>query len=556
MALVSGPGTKPKKLQINGQFKQPGREPRRWWHVLIAPLVVIGVALVAAIVVGAVALIAKPSVTADPVALARVSLPFGSGSIERVSAVGGREQKAIPVSVRGDQIWPKQLLRVGEHVTVYVVVKRPGWIAWLHGDTERLQLSLTTPAALLRAQYVTVSHGRPLTVAFTQPVSVFAVGSTPALGHHVLATPSATVSVVTHASAGSVYVAGAPRSWEAPRPALLSWFPAGAAATAVAYPVPGSVIGPQTPITLTFSKTVSQALGSDSPPVTPDTPGTWHTVNSHTIVFRPEGYGYGLGATVRVALPAGVHLVGGVNSTSDPTGTWSVPGGSTLRLQQLLATLGYLPVSFTDTGTQVADTMQGQETAAIHPPKGTFGWRYPNTPSALQGMWEPGASGEMTKGAIMAFENDQGMTTDGLPGPGVWKALIAAVLAGHSSTFGYTFVSVSEGSPEGIDVWHNGKTVVTGPVNTGISVAPTAQGVFAVYEHLTVTTMSGLNPDGTPYSDPGIPWVSYFNGGDALHGFIRASYGFPQSLGCVEMPYAEAGEVWPYTPIGTIVDVA
>jgi lipoprotein-anchoring transpeptidase ErfK/SrfK len=67
--------------------------------------------------------------------------------------------------------------------------------------------------------------------------------------------------------------------------------------------------------------------------------------------------------------------------------------------------------------------------------------------------------------------------------------------------------------------------------------------------------MSGTNPDGSTYSDPGIPWVSYFNGGDALHGFIRASYGFPQSLGCVEMPYATAGEVFPYTPIGTIVHV-
>jgi lipoprotein-anchoring transpeptidase ErfK/SrfK len=67
--------------------------------------------------------------------------------------------------------------------------------------------------------------------------------------------------------------------------------------------------------------------------------------------------------------------------------------------------------------------------------------------------------------------------------------------------------------------------------------------------------MTGVNPDGTPYSDPGIPWVSYFNGGDALHGFIRASYGFPQSLGCVEMPYANAARVYPFTPIGTLVNV-
>ncbi len=70
------------------------------------------------------------------------------------------------------------------------------------------------------------------------------------------------------------------------------------------------------------------------------------------------------------------------------------------------------------------------------------------------------------------------------------------------------------------------------------------------------TTMSGTNPDGSHYSDPGIPYVSYFNGGDALHGFLRAQYGLPQSLGCVEMSYADAGQVYPYTPIGTLVNVA
>jgi lipoprotein-anchoring transpeptidase ErfK/SrfK len=68
--------------------------------------------------------------------------------------------------------------------------------------------------------------------------------------------------------------------------------------------------------------------------------------------------------------------------------------------------------------------------------------------------------------------------------------------------------------------------------------------------------MTGTNPDGSHYSDPGIPWVSYFNGGDALHGFVRAHYGFPQSDGCVEMPPANAAVVYPLTPIGTLVTVA
>jgi hypothetical protein len=40
-----------------------------------------------------------------------------------------------------------------------------------------------------------------------------------------------------------------------------------------------------------------------------------------------------------------------------------------------------------------------------------------------------------------------------------------------------------------------------------------------------------------------------------LHGFIRASYGSPQSNGCVEMSYADAALVWPLTPIGTLVTI-
>jgi peptidoglycan hydrolase-like protein with peptidoglycan-binding domain len=170
-------------------------------------------------------------------------------------------------------------------------------------------------------------------------------------------------------------------------------------------------------------------------------------------------------------------------------------------------------------------------------------------------MWAPGSFGEVTKGALMAFQNDHGMTADGVPGPAAWKALITAAVSGHPSSFGYTWVDVSL-SGQKLTLWHSGKTVMTTAVNTGIPSRPTDPGTFAVYEHLRVTTMSGTNPDGSHYNDPGIQFVSYFNGGDALHAFTRAQYGFPQSLGCVEMALGPAGQVWPYTPIGTIGHVA
>ena len=73
-----------------------------------------------------------------------------------------------------------------------------------------------------------------------------------------------------------------------------------------------------------------------------------------------------------------------------------------------------------------------------------------------------------------------------------------------------------------------------------------------MYEHVYYTEMKGTDVDGTKYVDP-IYWASYFNGGEAMHAYPRASYGFPQSNGCVEMNPATAKLVYPYTPIGTPV---
>jgi peptidoglycan hydrolase-like protein with peptidoglycan-binding domain len=524
--------------------------------VLIAGAVVVAV-LVAAGAAAAVFATAKAQLTGDPQALAHVALPLGAGTIERVAVAGGPTERDVPVTVRDGRIYPVGLIPADDRLSVEVTVRRPGWIAWLAGRTERLRLTLTAPAASLRSHFLTVAHGARPTLHFKAPIEVFATGPAGHLVSHVLPSPTSVVVLPDTAVAGTAYVSAAPRRWESARQATINWFPAGGSASAVSVPEPGSAITPSTPIRLTFSRPVSRVLGGHLPPVSPATAGAWRTINAHTIEFQPQGYGYGLGARVAIALPARVRLIGGSSGADASSATWSVPPGSTLRLQQMLATLGYLPVDFTAADpSAVPDTEAAEVAAAVAPPAGTFSWRWHDTPSWLVGDWKPGTFGELTKGAVMAFENDTGVTPDGVAGPQVWRALIAAVIHGQRSSFGYTVADVSEGTPETLNLWHNGTTVLTALVNTGIPAAPTALGTFAVFEHLPVTTMSGLNPDGTPYHDPGIPWVSYFNGGDALHGYIRASYGYPQSLGCVEMPYATAGRVYPYTPIGTIVHVA
>jgi peptidoglycan hydrolase-like protein with peptidoglycan-binding domain len=498
---------------------------------------------------------ARASLTSDSAALAKIGMPLGGGTIEKVSVVTGPHSRPIPVDVRGEQIWPRELIPAHQLVSIQVVIKRPGWISWLAGKTERLHLTLMTPSSSLRQHYLTLRAGAPILLRFKQPIRVIAYGPPGHLVRRVLALPRSEIRLSRTAPAGSVAVAAAPRSWETSKPALVSWFPAGAATSAVANPAPGTQISPHTKITLTFSKTVAAALGSERPPVSPVTPGTWHTVNSHTIAFAPEGYGYGLGAKVGIALPNGVNLVGGQQTGTSADGTWTVPGGSTLRLQQLLAQLGYLPLKFNAKGSGSSLTAAAQEAAAIHPPAGKFSWSYPNVPDSLKGFWSPGASGVMTQGALMAFENDHALTTDGIAGAAVWRALINATISGKRSTFGYSYVFVSVGS-QSLNLWHNGHTILTTAVNTGIASAPTATGTYPVYEHLVSGTMSGTNPDGSHYNDPGIQFISYFNGGDALHAFNRAQFGFPQSLGCVEMQTGPAGQVFPYTPIGTLVHVA
>jgi peptidoglycan hydrolase-like protein with peptidoglycan-binding domain len=295
-------------------------------------------------------------------------------------------------------------------------------------------------------------------------------------------------------------------------------------------------------LTLTFARPVASVLGSRLPQLEPSMPGHWEQVDAHTLSFRPAGLGLGLGGWVHVQL-AGQTLA------------WHVGSGSTLRLQELLARLGYLPVRWRQAAAAPPPTTASEVAAAVSAPHGAFSWRYPQTPASLRALWKPGSWNVVTQGAVMRFQNVHGMATDGVAGPQVWRALMHDDMAGRRSDAGYNYVFVHESIPQSLSLWHNGRVILTSPGNTGIAQAPTAQGTWPVFEHIPVGTMSGTNPDGTHYNDPGIRWISYFHGGDALHAFPRASFGTPQSLGCVELPDAAAAQVWPYTPIGTLVTI-
>ncbi len=302
-------------------------------------------------------------------------------------------------------------------------------------------------------------------------------------------------------------------------------------------------------VTVSFSAPVDPA--GATPSLFPPVNGKWAVASPSEWQFTPSS-ALVPGSKEVLTVPGGPKGIAGrqgARLAQSVQVTFSVAPGSTLRLQELLAQLGYLPLSFQPSA-PVADPRQQAD-----PQTGTFAWRWATTQSQLASSWSEGSANTITKGAVMDFEEQHGLGVDGSAGPQVWGALLQDVAAGHADPHPYNNVWVATTLPESVTVFSNGAPVYSSPANTGVPGADTAAGTYPVYERFLTTTMSGTNVDGSHYVDPGIPWVSYFNGGDALHGYVRPSYGTPQSNGCVEMPVANAQAVWPMTPLGTLVTV-
>jgi peptidoglycan hydrolase-like protein with peptidoglycan-binding domain len=306
--------------------------------------------------------------------------------------------------------------------------------------------------------------------------------------------------------------------------------------------VPATLTG-SSPIVVTFRDN----LDSDStlPTITPAVQGTW-VRNENTATFTPS----------QAYPPSTKFTVSLVRRAGRPPTTIAKPvsnAGSLRFADQILARLHYLPLK-TDAP---APADSAAESAAVYnAPKAHLTWAFSNTPAVLKKDWKVGTDNIVLRGAVIAFQHHAHLTQDGSIGPATWAKLEQADLAGDVDPDHYSYVSANLYEPQTLSVWVDGKTVLTSPVNGGVAGAPTPLGTFPVYLRYTSTTMQGTNPDGSKYKDPGVPWVNYFSGGSAVHGFPRASYGFPQSVGCLELPIDTAKTVFGLIGYGTLVTVA
>jgi len=195
-----------------------------------------------------------------------------------------------------------------------------------------------------------------------------------------------------------------------------------------------------------------------------------------------------------------------------------------------------------------------QRAALFDPPAGTFTWRHTGWPRQLLSMWMQGRLNVITQGLVMSFQADHGLDVSGEPTAGLWNDLLSVLAAGDLNTGGYNFALANQAKPESLRIWHNGAIVLRVPMNSGIAASPTPDGIFPVFARYRSQVMRGTNPGGGKYADP-VQYVAYFHSGDAVHYLARASYGIPQSLGCVELSLADAARAWPWLAYGTPVAI-
>jgi peptidoglycan hydrolase-like protein with peptidoglycan-binding domain len=312
------------------------------------------------------------------------------------------------------------------------------------------------------------------------------------------------------------------------------------------------------PVRVVFSAPLAPT--SPLPTFSPPVPGSWHTTGG-TLVFTPAlGFSPDTEETLQIpAGPSGMRSVTGALLAAPAIAVFQAGGRSTLRLEQLLAQLGYLPLNWNPApsrnGTVAASYKRARPAAAAAgAPGGVLTWQS-GYPAALTSQWQPGKPGVILTGALMAFQMDNELPMTGTVSRAIWQLLLGAAAQGQGNPNGYSFALVTKAQPETITVWHDGKVVVHGLANTGTAATPTPDGTFPVYLRSRRQVMRGLMPDGEPYADP-VQFVSFFQGDYAVHSMIRPSYGSAQSLGCVELPLSEARQVWPYLTYGTLVAVS
>jgi peptidoglycan hydrolase-like protein with peptidoglycan-binding domain len=148
-----------------------------------------------------------------------------------------------------------------------------------------------------------------------------------------------------------------------------------------------------------------------------------------------------------------------------------------------------------------------------------------------------------TQRAVLAFRKMAGLPLTMVAGASVFAALDAGKGV-------FTVRYPAQGRHVEGDLTHqvlaligaDGEVEALYPMSSGKPTTPTTPGTFTVYEK-----QFGTNSDGMVDS-------SYFNGGDAIHGYYEVPP-YAASHGCLRVPIPDAPTIYDWVALGTTVDV-
>ena len=185
------------------------------------------------------------------------------------------------------------------------------------------------------------------------------------------------------------------------------------------------------------------------------------------------------------------------------------------------------------------------------PQAGTFTWKK-GYPSILTSFWG-GQSSLIMQGAIRAFQSNHGLTMTGVMTPSLWRAW-SRPPRWQGQPQRLHLRAGQQGEPGNADRVaqracrhaHAGQHRHPGRADRGRHLPGLP--ALRVPDHEGAPTRTGRT---TPTRSPGWPTSTVATRCTTS----RAASGAPQSLGCVELPYAQAHYVWPYLTYGSLVTV-
>jgi len=304
------------------------------------------------------------------------------------------------------------------------------------------------------------------------------------------------------------------------------------------------------------SRVLPALRSSPLPILSPTTAGSWRT-NGATLTFTPSTDLAPLGE-IAITVPGGPAGVVGSGGRQPANPLWSSSGS---RTDQSSVSRSSSPCSATHRSpgrrqdTDRAEQHRWPSSLRSTTRPGRYSWRDNGWPARLRATVAAGIEQHLHARAHHSFQADHGLVPNGDVEAGVWTSLIDALAANTVNTGGYNTRSLTQADPQSLTILpRRGRRPSQSREHRHRRVSDARRHVPRLHA-VSATGHARHEPGRAALCGPGPVHRVLQRQSTRVHYMDRATTGIPQSLGCVELPLADAARAWPYLAYGTLVTI-